>query len=133
MNYDNGFKLLIAVILNMTPQLVGLVPNAQEPVITFCIGEVEFLTYFHLRPLAIKNELISMKDKTCHIKNLTGKYIMELSKLKHIQRYMNLFDINFRQFELQPQIYQLKYPLHQSIDIYFEYLEAADIEMNPSQ
>ena len=37
---------------------------------------------FHLRALAIKSELILIKYKTGHINNLTGKYIMELSKLK---------------------------------------------------
>ena len=39
MYYDNVFEILIAVVFNMIPQLGGLEPKAQEPVITFCLGE----------------------------------------------------------------------------------------------
>ena len=39
-----------------------------------------------------------MKDKTSQINNLTGKYIMGLAKLKHIQSYMTSFEIAFRKF-----------------------------------
>ena len=35
MQYDNGFKLLIAVIFNVIPQLVGLGPKSQDLVIPF--------------------------------------------------------------------------------------------------
>ena len=31
--------------------------------------------------------------------DLTGKYIMELSKLKQLQRYMNKFELEYREFE----------------------------------
>ena len=97
----------------MSPQLEGLRPKYQDLVKPFCLGEGESLTDFHLRPLAIKSEIILMKDKTCQINDLTEKYIMELSKLKHIQGYMTSFEITFRQFECQPQSDQLKHPFHQ--------------------
>ena len=58
-----------------------------------------------------------MRDKIGHINNLTGKYIMELSKLKHIQCYMTYFDIAFIPFE---QINQLKHAFNHSIELVFE-------------
>ena len=61
MQYDNGSELLITFVFNMTPQLGGLGPKAQDLVIPFCLFEGESLTYFHLRSLAIKSELISMR------------------------------------------------------------------------
>ena len=76
MRYDNGFELLIANFFNMSPQLGGLGPKSQDLLIPFCLGEGESLTYFHLRALEIKSELILMKDETGQINNLTGKYIM---------------------------------------------------------
>ena len=39
MHYDNGFEIFIAVIFNMSPQLGGLWPKAQDLVIQFCLGE----------------------------------------------------------------------------------------------
>ena len=37
-----------------------------------------------------------MQHKTVQINNLTVKYIMELSKLKHLQLYMAHFELNYR-------------------------------------
>ena len=96
MNYDNGFELTIAVVFYMRPQLGGLGPKSQDLVIPFCLGEVEYLPDFNLRYLAIRIELVFMRYQTSHIKNLTGKYIMGISKLKHLQRYMISFELEFR-------------------------------------
>ena len=62
MHYDNGFELLIAFILSMIPQLGGLGSKSQDLVITFFLCEGENLTAFHLQALAVKSELILMKD-----------------------------------------------------------------------
>ena len=40
-------------------------------------------------------------------KKFTGKYIMELKKFKHQQLYMNLFDLEYGNFERNPYIHQL--------------------------
>ena len=78
MQYDNGFEPLFSFIFSIRPQIGGLGPKAQDPVISFCLCEGEYLTKLHLRSLAIKDELILTKDKKVQINNLTGKYIMEL-------------------------------------------------------
>ena len=88
MHYDNIFKPLITVIFYMSPQLVGLLPKAQDLVIPFRLGEGETLPDFHFRSLVIISELVLMRYQTGHINNFTGKYIMELSNLNHIQCYM---------------------------------------------
>ena len=88
MHYDNGFEIIIAVFLYMIPQLKVLGPKAQDLVISLYLGEGESLPYFHLRSLAIRSELILTINQTGHIRNLTVKDTMELSKLKHLQCYM---------------------------------------------
>ena len=85
MNYDNGFELTIAVVFYMRPQLGGLGPKSQDLVIPFCLGEVEYLPDFNLRYLAIRIELVFMIYKTGQINNITWKYIVEMSNMKHIQ------------------------------------------------
>ena len=60
-----------------------------------------------------------MKDKKGHSNNLTGKYIMEMSKLKYIQRYMTSFDIYFRLFERLPQSDRLKHTFYHTIEHIF--------------
>ena len=78
MKYDNGFELLITVFFSVIPQLVGLGLKCQDLVISFRLGEGEPLSYFHLRFLVISKEMVSMRDQTVKINNLTVKYIMEL-------------------------------------------------------
>ena len=77
----------------MSPQLGGIGPKAEELMIPFRLGKGEPISDFHLRYIAIIIELLLMRYKTVYINNLTGKYIMELSKLKYIQRYMTSFEI----------------------------------------
>ena len=107
MHYDNGFELLIEVVFYMSPQLGGIAPKSQDNVIPLCLGEGESRPHFHLRSLSIICELVLMRDKTVHINNLTGEYIMEMSNLKHPQYYMTSFELDFRIFELQPKNDQL--------------------------
>ena len=57
---------------------------------------------------------------------------MELSKIKNPQHYMNLFELGFRRFELQPQSNQLSIIFNPSMELIFETLETADVDMNPS-
>ena len=103
----------------MIPQLEELGPKAQDLVIPFYLGGKESLPDFHLRSLAIINELVLMRYQTVHNKNLTGKYIMELSKPKHLQRYMNSFEIDFKRFERKPQSDQRSIILTPSMELIF--------------
>ena len=75
--------------------------------ISFHIGEGETIPKFHLRALQFRIEIFLFLDKTGQINNLTFKYIMELSKLKNIQRYMTPFELCYRKFECIPKIQQL--------------------------
>ena len=107
MHYNDGLKPLITFVFYMFPQLVVFLPKAQDLVIPFRLGEGENLPYFHLRALVIISELVLMRYQTVHINNFTGKYIMELSNMKHLQCYMTSLYIDFRLLEHQPQKYQL--------------------------
>ena len=132
MHYENLFELIIAVVFAISTQIGGLGTKAKDFVIPFHLSEEETLSYFHLRTLAIRSELVLMRDKIGQINNLTVKYIMELSKLKHIQRYMNSFEIEFRRFGRQPQSDQLSIIFTPKVEEIFETLETADIDMYPS-
>ena len=85
MHYDNGFEILLAVVFAMSPQLGVLGPKAQDFVTPFCLSEVEPISDFHLIALVIRSELVLIIIQTGNINNLIGKYIMELSKIKHLQ------------------------------------------------
>ena len=56
---------------------------------------------------------------------------MELSNLKHLQIYMTSFELYVRRFERQPQSNQLSIILFPSMELIFETLETADIDMSP--
>ena len=85
MHYDNLFELIIAVVFAMSPELVELGPKSQDLVIPFRLGEGEPLPDFHRRALAIGSDIELIRYQKGHVNNLTGKYIMELPKLKHLQ------------------------------------------------
>ena len=57
-----------------------------------------------------------LQDETGQKNNLTGKYIMELSKLKHLQFYMTNFELDYRKFECPTQRHQLSTILHSTIE-----------------
>ena len=73
MQYDNGFKALIAVVFYMSPKLGGLESKVQDLVIPFLLGEGETFSDFHIRAIAIISELVLMRYQTGHINNFTGK------------------------------------------------------------
>ena len=77
----------------MSTQLGGLGPKSQDLVIPFFLGEGETIPDFYLRALTIISKLVLMRYQTVQINNLIGKYIMEPSKLKYIQQYMNSYEI----------------------------------------
>ena len=85
MNSDNVFDLLIYVLFTMITQLGGLGHKVQDLVISFRLGKVKTLPQLHLRALQTRSDFFLLQDDTVQINNLTGKYIMELSKLKHLQ------------------------------------------------
>ena len=92
------FVLLIVVVFSMIPQLEGLVPKAQYLVMLCFLSEGETLPEFHFRVLTIRRESDLLKYQTGQRINLTEKYIMEMSKLKHTQRYMTPFEMDHRRF-----------------------------------
>ena len=118
-HYNNGVELLISVIFSMIPQLGGLGPKAQSLVMNFCLGEREYLPYFHLIYLAIRSGLVLMRFQTVQINILTGKYIMKLTNLKHLQCYVTSFDLDFRRFERKPQSNQLSIIFTPRMEIIF--------------
>ena len=77
-------------------------------------------------------ELDLMEDQTGKTNNLTGKYIMELSKLKYLQIYTTPFKLNYIWFEHQPQIQQLSLTFTPTTEEISETLEKSDIDMNTS-
>ena len=100
----------------MIPQPVGLGTKNQDLVISFCLVEGENIPQLNLRALQIRSEILLLQDETEKIDNLTGKYIMELSKLKHLQRYMTNFEPDYRNFERLPQIHQLSTKFNYTIE-----------------
>ena len=62
-------------------------------------------------------------------KNLTDEYIMEFSKLKHLQCYITAFEIEYRTFELNPQRQQLSTTFQFTIEEVFETLEKGYVNM----
>ena len=107
MNIDIVFDIMIAVVFSMSTQPRWLEKKPQDLVISFCLGEGENIPQFHLRALQIRSEIFLLQDKTGQINNLTGKYIMEISKLKHLQWYTTNFELDDRNFERLPQRHQL--------------------------
>ena len=57
---------------------------------------------------------------------------MGVSKLKHLQRYMTPFELDYRSFEHQPQSQQLSLTFTPKIEEIFESLETSDIDITPS-
>ena len=73
-----------------------------------------------------------MENKTRQITTFAGKCSIELSKLKHIQQYINSFELDFIWFEYQPQTDQLSEIFTPSMEDIFDTLKTADININPS-
>ena len=82
----------------MSPRLGGLGHKYQDLVISFCLVEGGTIPHFSLRVIQVRSENILLTEKTEQMNNLTGKYIMELSKLKHLQRYVTTFELDYRKF-----------------------------------
>ena len=119
MQYENGFEIFIAVVFSIIPKLGGLGHKSKYLVIPFRLGKGETIPHFHLGALVIR---LFMRYQTGNINNLTGKYIMELSNMKHLQRYMTSFEIEFRRFERKPQSNQLSIIFTPSMEVIFETL-----------
>ena len=79
----------------MSPQLGRIGPKAQELVIYVCLVQGENIPQFHLRDLHTRSENFLLRYQKRQINNLKGKCIMEPSTLKHIQRYMTLFELYY--------------------------------------
>ena len=113
---DNYFDLLIAVVFFMSHQLGEIGPKSQYHVIYFRLGEGETFQQFHLIALQAQSKNLLLKDSTWKINNSTGKYIMELSKSKHLQRYMTSFEPEYRNFEQLSQRNQRSTTFHFKIE-----------------
>ena len=59
-------------------------PKAQDLVIYFFLVLGETIPQFHLRELHARTGIFLLKYDTGKINNFTGKYILELPKLKHL-------------------------------------------------
>ena len=132
MNNYNGFDLIIAVVFSMIPQLGVIGTKIKDLVISFRLGEVDTLPLFQLGSLQIRSEIFLFLVKTGQISNLTCKYIMELSKLKNIQRYMTPFELCYRKFECIPKIHQLSTTFTPTPEEVFETLYTAYIGIKSS-
>ena len=55
---------------------------------------------------------------------------MGLSQLKHLQCYMNTFEIYYRKFQRLSQTHQLSTTFHFTIEEVFETLDTANIEIS---
>ena len=129
MNNNNVFNLLIDVVFSISPKLGGLVTKAQDLLISFRLGEEENIPQFHLKALRISSEILLVQDETGQINNLTGKYIMEMSKLKHLQRYVTNFELYYIKFERLPQGYKISTIFNSTTEEALKILETADVEM----
>ena len=72
-NIVNGFNLIVASVFLISPTLRLILPQAQDLVISFCLGEGGTLPQFHLRALHFRNENFLLNDETGQVNNLTGK------------------------------------------------------------
>ena len=97
--------------------------------IYFCLGEGKNLPQSHLRALQDRSGFFLSKDETGQIEKLTGKYIMELSKLKHLQRYMTTFELDYRKFDQLTQRHQLSTTFQFIIEEIFETLDTSVVDM----
>ena len=61
-------------------------------------GEVETIPQFQLKYLHTRSENFLLQDEIGQTNNLTGKYIMEMSKLEHLQCYMTNFELDYINF-----------------------------------
>ena len=129
MNNDNGFNLLNAILVTMRIQLGVLGLKYQHLTISFEFSEVETIPRFHLRTLHIRSETFLLQNEIAQINDLTSKYIRELSKFKHIQRYMTAFDLDFRMCGRLPQRHRLFTILHSTIEAIFENIEESDVDI----
>ena len=73
-----------------------------------------------------------LQDKTGQINNLTVKYTMELSKLKHLQIYMTIYEPDDNFFECIPQSHHISTAFTSTIEEVFENIETTDIDMTSS-
>ena len=96
MNPDNGFNLLVALVFVMIPQNGNLWTKYQDLVIPFCFIERKTVPQLYIRALQEISETLLLNYKTGQTNILTGKYIMYLSKLKHIQSYKNKFELEYK-------------------------------------
>ena len=129
MNKDNGFDYIINFVFAMSPQLGGIGHKSQDLVTHFRLGEGETTSQFHLRYLHIRSDIFLLQYETVQINNIKGKYIMELSKFKHIQCYTTTFELDHRKIEYTPKIHQLSTIFQYTIGEVFETLETADLDM----
>ena len=74
----------MAVVFSMIPQLGVIGPKSQDIVISFCLGEGESLPELHSRALQSRRNIYLLNDEIGQANNLTGKYILELSKSNHL-------------------------------------------------
>ena len=88
------------------------------------------LPQFHLRALQVRSKHFLLKYKTVQINNFTSKYTMKLSKTKHLQCYMNKFELEYRNIMRLPQIIHLSTTFLLILKSVFETIETVYVEMS---
>ena len=107
MNHYNWFDIFVAFFFSVSPQIVSIRPKDYELVTSFQLIESELPPDLHLRALQSRSKIYLLNDNKCQKKNIAGIYIMEISKIKHLQHYMTYFEIYCITLGSNPQIYQL--------------------------
>ena len=83
----------------MITQFGELFTKAQDPVIFFLFREGETILHLHHRYLQDQCKMFIFKNKIRHKKYLTGKYITEIPRFKHINYNITIFELTYRNFE----------------------------------
>ena len=124
-----GLALLFLLHLLWVINLEGLYPNLKNFLspLSLVNGKLSHnCTLEIFRPEVI----FLLNDETVQVNNLTGKYITELSILKHLQWYITNFELHYSQFECNPQIHQLSTKFHHTIESVFEALETSCVDIS---
>ena len=103
-----------------------LEPNIKTLWYNFALVKGELYHNYTLDIFRPEN-IFLFNDETGQVKNHKGKYIMELSKLKRLQCYINTFELKYIKSECNPQRHQFSTTFHHTIEELFETLYTVDV------
>ena len=94
MNNNNVYDLLVAVGFAMSFYICDIWPKSQDLVAPFKILKSESLPDFYMYDIQSRSNICLLSYNIYQKNFLTHKYIIKLSKIKHLQRYMTYFEKN---------------------------------------